>query len=131
MSEHQHPTDRLLLGGVDTHKDLQMVAVVDEHDHVLGTECFASTRQGYRQMLAWMRSYGEVIRVGVECTGTYSASLLRFLQKSGVTVLEVTTPDKTDRRKRGKDDVIDAQNGRPCRLRWHAHGDTQEPGRHD
>jgi transposase len=36
--------------------------------------------------------------------------LLRYLQKSGVTVLEVTTPDKTDRRKRGKDDVIDAQN---------------------
>ena len=110
MSEHQHPINRRVVGGVDTHKDLHMAAVVDEHDHVLGTECFASTRQGYRQMLAWMRSFGEVIRVGVECTGTYGAGLLRFLQKSGVTVLEVTTPDKTDRRKRGKDDVIDAQN---------------------
>jgi transposase len=110
MSEHQHLTDRRVVGGVDTHKDLHMAAVVDEHDHVLGTECFASTRQGYRQMLTWMRSFGEVIRVGVECTGTYGAGLLRFLQKSGVTVLEVTTPDKTDRRKRGKDDVIDAQN---------------------
>ena len=110
MSEHQHLTDRRVVAGVDTHKDLHMAAVVDEHDHVLGTECFASTRQGYRQMLTWMRSFGEVIRVGVECTGTYGAGLLRFLQKSGVTVLEVTTPDKTDRRKRGKDDVIDAQN---------------------
>ena len=110
MSEHQHPINRRVVGGVDTHKDLHMAAVVDEHDHVLGTECFASTRQGYRQMLAWMRSFGEVIRVGVECTGTYGAGLLRFLQTSGVTVLEVTTPDKTDRRKRGKDDVIDAQN---------------------
>jgi transposase len=110
MSEHQNPHDRRVVGGVDTHKDLHMAAVVDEHDRVLGTECFASTRQGYRQMLAWMRSFGEVVRVGVECTGTYGAGLLRFLQKSGVTVLEVTTPDKTDRRKRGKDDVIDAQN---------------------
>ena len=30
--------------------------------------------------------------------------------KAGVTVLEVTTPDKSDRRKRGKDDTLDAQN---------------------
>lgn len=110
MSENQNPTDRRVVGGVDTHKDLHMAAVVDERDRVLGTECFASTRQGYRQMLAWMRSFGEVVRVGVGCTGTYGAGLLRFLQKSGVTVREVTTPDKTDRRKRGKDDVIDAQN---------------------
>jgi transposase len=84
--------------------------VVDGQDRVLGNQCFASTRQGYRQMLAWMRSFGEVVRVGVECTGTYGAGLLRHLQQSGVTVLEVTTPDKADRRKRGKDDTIDAQN---------------------
>src|SRR5215207_2786632 len=36
--------------------------------------------------------------------------LLRYLQKAGVEVLEVTTPDKGDRRKRGKNDDIDAQN---------------------
>jgi transposase len=110
MSENQNSTDRRVVGGVDTHKDLHMAAVVDEQDRVLGTECFPSTRQGYRLMLAWMRAFGEVMRVGVECTGSYGAGLLRYLQKSGVTVLEVTTPDKTDRRKRGKDDVIDAQN---------------------
>lgn len=101
---------RCVVGGVDTHKDLHMAAVVDGQDRVLGNQCFASTRQGYRQMLAWMRSFGEVARVGVECTGTYGAGLLRYLQQSGVTVLEVTTPDKADRRKRGKDDTIDAQN---------------------
>ena len=43
-----------VVGGVDTHKDLHVAAVVDEQDHVLGTQCFATTRQGYRQMLAWM-----------------------------------------------------------------------------
>jgi transposase len=101
---------RLVVGGVDTHKDLHMAAVVDEQDRVLGNPCFASTRQGYRQMLAWMRSFGEVVRAGVECTGTYGAGLLRHLQQAGVTVLEVTTPDRADRRKRGKDDTIDAQN---------------------
>ena len=52
-------------------------------------------------MLTWMRSYGEVQRIGVESTGSYGAGLLRFLQLAGLTVLEVTTPDKQDRRKRG------------------------------
>jgi transposase len=68
--------------------------VVDKQDRVLGTQSFASTRQGYRQMLAWMRSFGEVQRVGVEATGSYGAGLLRFLQQAGVAVLEVTTPDR-------------------------------------
>ena len=101
---------RAVVGGVDTHKDLHVAAVVDEQDRVLGTRSFATTRQGYRQMLTWMRSFGAVQRVGVESTGSYGAGLLRFLQLAGLTVLEVTTPDKQDRRKRGKNDDLDAQN---------------------
>jgi transposase len=61
-------------------------------------------------MLAWMRAFGQLRRVGVEATGTYGAGLLRYLQKAGVAVLAVTTPDKGDRRKRGKNDDLDAQN---------------------
>lgn len=99
-----------VVGGVDTHKDLHVAAVVDERDQVISTRCFAATRQGYRQMLQWMRSFGELRRVGVESTGTYGAGLLRHLQAAGVEVLEVTTPDKQDRRRRGKDDDLDAQN---------------------
>ena len=64
---------RSVVGGVDTHKDLHVVAVVDEHDRVLGNECFPTTRHGYKQMLLWMRSFGELARVGVECTGSYGA----------------------------------------------------------
>jgi transposase len=101
---------RQVIGGVDTHKDLHVAAVVDEQDRVLATRCFATTRQGYRQMLAWMRSFGEVQRVGVESTGSYGAGLLRFLQQAGVEVLEVTAPDTHDRRRRGKSDDLDAQN---------------------
>jgi transposase len=101
---------RRVVGGVDTHKDLHVAAVVDEQDRVLATRCFATTRQGYRQMLAWMRSFGEVQRIGIESTGSYGAGLLRFMQQAGIQVLEVTTPDKHDRRRRGKNDDIDAQN---------------------
>lgn len=52
--------------GVDTHKDLHVAAVVDLNNCVLGCEFFATTRQGYRQLLAWMVSFGTVKRIGVE-----------------------------------------------------------------
>jgi transposase len=99
-----------VIGGVDTHKDLHVAAVVDAHDRVIGTGSFAATRQGYRQMLTWMRSLGDLQRVGVESTGSYGAGLLRFLQSAGIEVLEVTAPDRQDRRRRGKNDDLDAQN---------------------
>ena len=102
--------ERRVVGGVDTHKDLHVAAVVDERDRVLATASFAATRQGYRRMLAWMRSFGAVRRVGVESTGSYGAGLLRFLQQAGIEVLEVTTPDAHDRRRRGKNDDLDAQS---------------------
>jgi transposase len=108
MEVGQEVVSRLVVGGVDTHKDLHVAAVVDEHDRALGTQCFATTRQGYRQMLAWMRSFGQLRCIGVEATGTYGAGLLRSMQNAGVEVLEVTTPDKHDRRKRGKNDDLDA-----------------------
>ena len=101
---------RGVTAGVDTHKDLHVAAVVDDHDRVLGSQCFVTTRHGYKQMLTWMRSFGQLRRVGVEATGTYGAGLLRYLQTAGVEVLEVTAPDKQDRRKRGKSDDLDAQN---------------------
>lgn len=56
--------------GVDTHKELHVAAVVDEHDRIVGSQSFATTRQGYKQMLAWMRTLGLVRRVGVEATGS-------------------------------------------------------------
>ena len=99
-----------IVGGVDTHKDLHVAAVVDELDRVLASQCFATTRDGYKQMLAWMGAFGSLQRVGIEATGTYGAGLLRYMQKAGIEVLEVTTPDKHDRRKRGKNDDLDAQN---------------------
>src|SRR5271166_3997819 len=38
---------RRIVGGVDTHKDLHVAAVVDEQGRVIGTRSFATTRQGY------------------------------------------------------------------------------------
>jgi transposase len=110
MEVGQEMAARSIVGGVDTHKDLHVAAVVDEFDRVLGSRCFATTRQGYKQMLTWMRSFGPLRRIGIEATGTYGAGLLRYMHNAGVEVLEVTTPDTHDRRKRGKNDDLDAQN---------------------
>ena len=103
-------TSRVVIGGVDTHKDLHVAAVIDARDKVLGTAAFSTTRAGYRAMPAWMRSFGDIRRIGVEGTGSYGAGLLRHLQAAGIEILEVARPDRCDRRHRGKDDTIDAEN---------------------
>ncbi|SEG88057.1 Transposase [Marinobacterium lutimaris] len=100
----------VIVGGVDTHKDMHVAAAVDEQDQVLETATFPATRHGYKAMLTRMRNFGEVTRVGIECSGTYGAGLMRYLQQANITTWEVTSPDKSVRRKRGKDDNIDAEN---------------------
>lgn len=103
-------SDQPIVGGVDTHKEQHVATVVDAHDRVLASGFFPATRRGYKQMVRWMHTFGCVTRVGVESSGSYGVGLLRYLQQVGITVLEVTTPDKTDRRKRGKNDTLDAEN---------------------
>ena len=97
-----------VVGGVDTHKDLHIAAVVTTGGVVLGTEAFPTTRAGYRAMLYWMRSHGTLLRVGVEQTGSFGAGLCRHLALAGVPVLEVTGPEPAERRSKGKDDRLDA-----------------------
>lgn len=105
----QPDTTTWITGGVDTHKDQHVAAVVDARDRFLAAESFPTTRQGYRRMLEWMRSFGDLQRVGIEATGTYGAGVLRYFQRAGIEVLEVTAPDAQDRRKRGKNDHLDAE----------------------
>jgi transposase len=95
-------------GGVDTHADVHVAAVVDRVGRVLGTESFAADEAGYAGLLAWLRRYGQLARVGVEGTGSYGAGLARYLAAAGVTVLEVSRPDRQRRRRHGKSDPVDA-----------------------
>lgn len=104
------PMRPVVIGGVDTHKNLHVAAVVDVDDRVLDTAAFPTTRSGYRALLMWMRGFGQVQRVGVEGTGCYGAALHRYLAGQGVQVLEVARPERSDRRRRGKDDTLDACN---------------------
>lgn len=95
-------------GGVDTHRDVHVAAAVDELGRELGTRAFASTQRGYAALLEWLRSFGELQRVGIEGTGSYGAGLQRALAAADVETVEVDRPDRKARRWQGKDDTVDA-----------------------
>jgi transposase len=75
---------------------------------LVGSASFPTTRAGYRQLLGWMHTFGILARVGVEGTGSYGAGICRQLTAAGVEVVEVNRPDRSQRRRRGKSDVLDA-----------------------
>ena len=70
MLSQLDPVSRVVVGGVDTHKDLHVAAVVDTGAVVLGTESFSTTRAGDRAMVRWMGSFGDLGKVGVAGTGS-------------------------------------------------------------
>ncbi|MFC4613085.1 IS110 family transposase, partial [Streptomyces maoxianensis] len=100
--------DEVVLG-VDTHKDVHVAAVVTVVGLVLASSSFPATAAGYGQLLGWARRYGDVRRAGVEGTGSYGAALARFLRREGVEIAEVNRPDRAMRRRRGKNDTVDAE----------------------
>ena len=96
-------------GGVDTHRDVHVAAVVDSTGRVLGTAPFAANKAGYEQLGDWLQSHGRVVRIGVEGTGSYGAGLARYLTEAGVEVVEVNRANRQLRRRLGKTDTADAQ----------------------
>src|SRR5690554_6674625 len=100
--------DRKIIVGVDTHKDFHHAAVITALGEAIEDHRFNATPVGYDQLLDWVESQGEVLRVGVEGTGSYGAGLTARLRSAGMTVIDVIAPDKQERRLRGKTDRIDA-----------------------
>jgi transposase len=75
---------------------------------LVGVGQFPTSAAGNRALLVWLKSFGTIVRVGVEGTGSYGAPLARSLRRAGVEVLEVDRPNRQERRRKGKTDVIDA-----------------------
>lgn len=100
-----------VVGGVDTHGRTHHAAVLDAcSGKLLGDQEFMATTNGYRQLLDWLGAFGRVTKVGMEGTGSYGAGLFRFVCREGVTVIEVSRPNRQARRLQGKSDPIDAIN---------------------
>ena len=113
---------RPIVGGVDTHRDINVAAVIDSNGGLLGVESFPTTPTGHRQAHAWMNSFGELERVGIEGTGAYGAGLARHLMSQGVIVIEVDRPNRQRRRRVGKSDQIDAIEAARAVLSGRCHG---------
>jgi transposase len=101
-------TAAAVIGGVDTHADVHVAAACNQLGAVLGTQAFPTTTAGYRQLLRWLRRFGDVSVVGVEGSGSYGVGLTRFLLEAGVELREVLRPNRQVRRRNGKTDVVDA-----------------------
>jgi transposase len=99
---------RKVIIGVDTHKDFHHVAVIGALGEALADERFPTTGAGYADLMDWVAGHGEILRAGLEGTGSYGAGLAKRLRVAGITVIDVIAPDKQERRLRGKTDQIDA-----------------------
>ena len=67
------------------------------------------SRDGYRRIETWARAFGPVRAFGIEGTGSYGAGLPAPCGKRVHRVLEVNRPDRSARRRNGKDDTLDAE----------------------
>lgn len=99
---------RSVTGGVDTHLDVHVAAVLNEIGGLLATESFDANRAGEDSLVGWMESFGLLACVGVEGTGSYGAGLARLFAASGIKVVEVDRPNRQVRRRQGKSDTLDA-----------------------
>ena len=113
---------RGVTGGVDTHRDVHVAAALDPLGGLLGTESFGTNPAGYKALLKWLRSFGDVTKIGVEGTGSYGAGLARHLRRVGVTVIEVDRPNRDERRRSGKSDPLDAVEAARAALSGRATG---------
>ena len=114
--------DRIVFGGVDTYRDTHVAAVVDTTGRVLASAPFRAHPVGYEQLGDWLGSWGRVVRVGVEGTGSYGAGLARYLTEAGVEVVEVNRPNRQLRRRLGKTDTVDAEAAAQASLNGQATG---------
>lgn len=110
------------VGGVDTHKDRHVVAVVDPVGRLVATESFCNDRAGHERLADWLTGHGPLYRVGVEGTGSYGAELARHLRRCGLRVIEVNRPNRQRRRQHGKNDTVDAVSAAMAVLSGNADG---------
>ncbi len=114
--------DSVVFGGVDTHRDVHVAAVVDTAGRVLASSPFPADATGYEQLGGWLQSHGNLARVGIEGTGSYGAGLTRHLMSISVEVVELNRPNRQLRRRYGKTDTTDAQAAARAALNGQASG---------
>jgi transposase len=88
---------RSVTGGVDTRLDVHVAATLDPLGGLLGTASFEVSAVGYKALLSWLESFGEVHKVGVEGTASYGAGLARFLRRRDIPAGRSSSPHSASR----------------------------------
>ena len=94
--------------GIDTHKDANVLALLDRLGRVLGTWEFATGSDGQAALEG--RIGDPSVPVGIEGVGSYGAGIASHLAGRGYRVFEMVRP-RREQRRRGKTDQIDAVAG--------------------
>ena len=112
---------RGLTGGVDTHLDIHVAAALDPLGGLLGTERFRDRRGRLKALLAWLATFGDVTKIGIEGTGSYGSGLTRCCvdRHRGH---RGHRPNREERRRSGKSDPLDAVEAARAALSGRANG---------
>jgi transposase len=110
MSMNDRPVSRRVVIGVDTHKHIHVAVGLDEMGGLIDAQRFAADSRGYEVLIDWALGLGRQVTFGIEGTGSYGAGLASAVRRRGVGAIEVLRTDRRDRRLRGKDDFLDAEN---------------------
>ena len=123
---------RIVYGGVDTHLDVHVAAVIDDTGRLLGTKPFPTRALGLHQPQRWLAGHGQVTsfrhvaNVGPVQTSAWRApartplGVTWVLQAAGYEVIEVNRPNRQLRRLRGTSDTTDAVSAARSVLAGHA-----------
>ena len=98
-----------VIAGVDTHKHTHYASVIDLTGRLIGHREFEANDHGYAGLLSWMCSQGVVEAIGVESTGSFGATLTRYLTGKGARVVKANRLNRQARRMDGKSDRLDSE----------------------
>jgi transposase len=94
---------------IDNHEHPHFAAVIDETGRLLGHQQFPAINHGYVALRAWLHGHGRLVKVGVESTDSYGATLTRSLTAAREHIVEANRPNRLARRMDGKSDRLDAE----------------------
>jgi transposase len=92
--------------GIDTHRDRHVAVALDRLGRTLGSLELSVDERGFARLARFARTFGEPA-FALEGTGSYGASLARWLLARGFSVFECERPQRRGRK--DKNDLIDAE----------------------
>jgi transposase len=98
--------------GVDPHKRTLTATVADARGGILASGHFRVSGEGHRELEAWARQFGQIVRWGIEGASGWGRHTAMFLLGRGHDVRDVCanrTPRSDRARQRGKSDMLDSE----------------------